>query len=60
MQGMVAEWDEWRRGYEPTQSALIVHGPNDDVDLINELAQRAGWRSASSARKRSGPSTAGT
>ena len=39
MGGMVEEWDQWRRAYEPTMSALIVHGPNSDVDLINELAQ---------------------
>jgi conjugative relaxase-like TrwC/TraI family protein len=37
--GMVGQWDAWRRGYEPTGSALIVHGPNQDVDLVNELAQ---------------------
>jgi hypothetical protein len=37
--GMVGEWDTWRRAYEPTGSALIVHGPNHDVDLINQLAQ---------------------
>jgi hypothetical protein len=36
---MVDEWDTWRREYEPTGSALIVHGPNQDVDLVNELAQ---------------------
>ena len=30
----------WRHGYEPTESALIVHGPNSDVDLVNELAQQ--------------------
>ena len=40
MAGMVHEWDGWRRGYEPTESALIVHGPNSDVDLVNELAQQ--------------------
>ena len=40
MAGMVQEWDGWRRGYEPTGSALIVHGPNSDVDLVNELARR--------------------
>ena len=40
MGAMVDEWDRWRRGYEPTESALIVHGPNSDVDLVNELAQR--------------------
>ena len=38
--GMVAEWDRWRRGYELSGSALIVHGPNSDVDLVNELAQQ--------------------
>ena len=37
---MVEEWDRWRRGYEPAESALIVHGPNSDIDLVNELAQR--------------------
>ena len=37
---MVEEWDRWRRRYEPAESALIVHGPNSDVDLVNELAQR--------------------
>jgi conjugative relaxase-like TrwC/TraI family protein len=37
--GMVGEWDVWRREYEATGSALIVHGPNQDVDLVNELAQ---------------------
>jgi hypothetical protein len=40
MGGMVAEWDRWRHDYEPTESALIVHGPNSDVDLVNELAQQ--------------------
>ena len=40
MGGMVEEWDRWRRGYEPAESALIVHGPNSDVDLVNELAQQ--------------------
>ena len=39
MGGMVQEWDRWR-GYEPTESSLIVHGPNPDVDLVNELAQQ--------------------
>jgi conjugative relaxase-like TrwC/TraI family protein len=38
--GMVEEWDRWRGGCEPGESALIVHGPNADVDLVNELAQR--------------------
>lgn len=37
---MVEEWDRWRRGCEPGESALIVHGPNSDVDLVNELAQQ--------------------
>jgi conjugative relaxase-like TrwC/TraI family protein len=40
MGGIVDEWDQWRRVYEPTDSALIVHGPNTDVDLVNELAQQ--------------------
>ena len=39
MANMVEEWDRWRRGHPPTESALIVHGPNSDVDLVNELAQ---------------------
>jgi conjugative relaxase-like TrwC/TraI family protein len=37
--GMVDEWDRWRHDYVLTDSALIVHGPNSDVDLVNELAQ---------------------
>jgi hypothetical protein len=40
MGGMVDEWDSWRDRSDPGQSALIVHGPNSDVDLVNELAQR--------------------
>jgi conjugative relaxase-like TrwC/TraI family protein len=40
MGGMVAEWDSWRDRSDPGQSALIVHGPNSDVDLVNELAQQ--------------------
>jgi conjugative relaxase-like TrwC/TraI family protein len=40
MGAMVDEWDRWRHHYPPAQSALIVHGPNSDVDLVNELAQR--------------------
>jgi conjugative relaxase-like TrwC/TraI family protein len=40
MGAMVDEWDRWRRGYDPSESALIVHGPNSDVDLVNELAQQ--------------------
>jgi hypothetical protein len=39
MGGMVEEWDEWRREYAAAETALIVHGPNSDVDLVNELAQ---------------------
>jgi conjugative relaxase-like TrwC/TraI family protein len=39
MGGMVDEWERWRHDHEPTESALIVHGPNGDVDLVNELAQ---------------------
>jgi conjugative relaxase-like TrwC/TraI family protein len=37
--GIVEDWDGWRHGYAPDESALIVHGPNSDVDLVNELAQ---------------------
>jgi hypothetical protein len=37
---IVDEWDTWRRDCQPTESALIVHGPNSDVDLVNELAQQ--------------------
>ncbi|MGH2928525.1 MAG: AAA family ATPase, partial [Solirubrobacteraceae bacterium] len=40
MGGMVEEWDTWRDRSDPSQSALIVHGPNSDVDLVNELAQQ--------------------
>ena len=40
MGGMVEEWDSWRDRSDPGQSALIVHGPNSDVDLVNELAQQ--------------------
>ena len=40
MGGIVEEWNSWRHRYEPTESALIVHGPNTDVDLVNELAQQ--------------------
>jgi hypothetical protein len=39
MGGMVDEWARWRHDYELTESALIVHGPNPDVDLVNALAQ---------------------
>ena len=35
MGGMVEEWDLWRDRSDPGQSALIVHGPNSDVDLVN-------------------------
>ncbi len=40
MGGTVEEWNRWRRDYAPGESALIVHGPNSDVDLVNELAQQ--------------------
>jgi ATP-dependent exoDNAse (exonuclease V) alpha subunit len=40
MGGIVEEWDRWRGAHEPTESALIIHGPNSDVDLVNELAQQ--------------------
>jgi conjugative relaxase-like TrwC/TraI family protein len=38
--GIVEDWDRWRHAYEPGCSTLIVHGPNSDVDLVNELAQQ--------------------
>ncbi len=40
MGGMVDEWDSWRDRSDAGQSMLIVHGPNSDVDLVNELAQQ--------------------
>jgi conjugative relaxase-like TrwC/TraI family protein len=40
MGGMVEEWETWRDRHAPYRSMLIVHGPNSDVDLVNELAQR--------------------
>jgi len=40
MGGIVEDWKRWRRAYPPTDAALIVHGPNTDVDLVNELAQQ--------------------
>jgi hypothetical protein len=40
MGGMVEEWDSWRDRTAPSESVLIVHGPNSDVDLVCELAQR--------------------
>jgi conjugative relaxase-like TrwC/TraI family protein len=40
MGGMVGEWDTWRDRRDPSRSMLIAHGPNSDVDLINELAQQ--------------------
>jgi ATP-dependent exoDNAse (exonuclease V) alpha subunit len=40
MGGIVEEWDTWRDRRDPCRSMLIVHGPNSDVDLVNELAQQ--------------------
>jgi conjugative relaxase-like TrwC/TraI family protein len=40
MGGIVEEWNSWRHSYQPTESALIVHGSNSDVDVVNELAQQ--------------------
>jgi hypothetical protein len=37
--GIGEGWDRWRHDYQPGESALIVHGSNSDVDLVNELAQ---------------------
>lgn len=40
MGGMVEEWDSWRDRSDPRQSTLIVHGPNSDVDLVNDFPQQ--------------------
>jgi conjugative relaxase-like TrwC/TraI family protein len=40
MGAIVEEWDRWRYDYRPGETAMIVHGPNSDVDLVNELAQQ--------------------
>jgi conjugative relaxase-like TrwC/TraI family protein len=37
---MVDDWAQWRTGYELDETLLLVHGSNQDVDLVNELAQR--------------------
>ncbi len=38
---LVAHWDERRRLYEdPREAILVVHGSNEDVDRVNELAQQ--------------------
>lgn len=39
MERMVNDWDTWRHDYPLTESLLIVHTSNDDVDRVNELAQ---------------------
>jgi conjugative relaxase-like TrwC/TraI family protein len=37
---LVSHWDERRRLYEdPRDAILVVHGSNEDVDRVNELAQ---------------------
>ena len=58
--GMVEDWDAWRRGYAPPDSALIIHGPNSDVDRSTSSPSRSGSMPASSASTRSAPSTATT
>jgi conjugative relaxase-like TrwC/TraI family protein len=37
---MVDDWVEWRKPYALEETLLLVHGSNEDVDLVNELAQR--------------------
>jgi conjugative relaxase-like TrwC/TraI family protein len=39
--GMVEQWDTRRRLYDdPRDAIMVVHGSNDDVDLVNRLAQQ--------------------
>jgi conjugative relaxase-like TrwC/TraI family protein len=39
--GMVDQWDTRRRLYDdPREAIMVVHGSNDDVDLVNKLAQQ--------------------
>lgn len=39
MVALVDDWTTWRNNYPVDQSMLLVHGTNDDVDTVNELAQ---------------------
>lgn len=41
MVGMVEEWDQTRRRHrcQPGESVMVIHGSNQEVDEINELAQ---------------------
>jgi conjugative relaxase-like TrwC/TraI family protein len=40
IEALVDGWDARRRGYEDARDAiLVVHGANEDVDRVNELAQ---------------------
>ena len=41
MQALVDGWDRRRRAYrDPREAILVVHGPNEDVDQVNKLAQK--------------------
>jgi conjugative relaxase-like TrwC/TraI family protein len=41
MRALVAQWDHRRRNYkDPRDAILVVHGPNEDVDRVNEMAQQ--------------------
>jgi conjugative relaxase-like TrwC/TraI family protein len=40
IEALVDGWDRRRRAYEdPREAILVVHGPNEDIDVVNELAQ---------------------
>jgi conjugative relaxase-like TrwC/TraI family protein len=39
MEGMVADWDSWRREYGPRESLMVIQGSDADVDAVNRLAQ---------------------
>jgi conjugative relaxase-like TrwC/TraI family protein len=42
IEAMVADWDERRREHkDPRDAILVVHGPNEDVDRVNQMAQTA-------------------
>jgi conjugative relaxase-like TrwC/TraI family protein len=40
LEAMIADWNSWRENYGVDETALIVHGSNDDVDLVNVRAQK--------------------
>lgn len=54
MVGMVEEWKGWRNPQRPEESVLIVHGSNQDVDRVNELAQDVRLDAKPEARELSG------